>query len=310
MNLFTEQVSALGAVGVRQLDTQLQLQMQLLSSAAERAFDSAEQLAALQFATTRGALDTSAELLRQVVAARDPRDLFALSKHARAGFDSMLAYQRRLFSIASAGALSGSVVGLPRTVTPTASAALQKLASLPAVPVSIHAVVAEEAELIAFREVTEATAVAAPAPIEAAAVAAPAPIKAAAVAAPAPIEAAAVAAPAPIEAAAAVAAVPEAAAVLAEAAVPEAAAVSASEVIEAAPVVATSAVAPQEIGQAAVEAPTTDAPADVEAAPIAELTAVAAATGHHDARPSAAPVTAPEQVPAAPAAGKGRQRKK
>lgn len=135
MNLFPDQISAVGA---RQFDAQLQL----FRSAAGSALDGAEQFAALQFATTRGALDTSTELLRQVAAARDPRDLFALVKHTRAQFDSVLAYQTRLFGIASA--MSGSVVGLQGSVTPTASAALQKLAALPPVsPVAAVAAVAE-----------------------------------------------------------------------------------------------------------------------------------------------------------------------
>lgn len=128
MNLFPEQVSA---VGKRQLDAQLQLQLQVLNTVAGSALDGAEQFAALQFATTRNALEKSTELLRQVAAARDPRDLFALTKHARSSFDTLLAYQSRLFGIATA--MSGAAVGLPRVVTPAASAALQKLASLPAI---------------------------------------------------------------------------------------------------------------------------------------------------------------------------------
>lgn len=135
MNLFPDQISAAGA---RQFDAQLQL----FRSAAGSALDGAEQFAALQFATTRGALETSTELLRQVAAARDPRDLFALVKHTRAQFDTVLAYQTRVFGIASA--MSRSIVGLPATVTPTASAALQKLAALP--PVAAFTTVADQAE--------------------------------------------------------------------------------------------------------------------------------------------------------------------
>lgn len=124
MNLFPEQISAAGA-------RQLEAQLQFFRSAAGSALDGAEQLAALQFAATRGALEKSTELLRQVAAAKDPRDLLTLANHSHFQFDSMLAYQRKLFGIATA--MSGSVIGLPGIVTPAASAALQKLAALPPV---------------------------------------------------------------------------------------------------------------------------------------------------------------------------------
>jgi phasin family protein len=124
MNLLPDQMSAVGA---RQIDAQLQM----LHSVAGSALDGIEQWTALQFTTTRDALEQSTQLLRELAAARDPRDLFALTKQARTQFDSLLSYQSRLFGIAAA--MSGTVVGLPRAVTPAASAALQKLASLPPV---------------------------------------------------------------------------------------------------------------------------------------------------------------------------------
>ncbi|WP_426192943.1 TIGR01841 family phasin [Massilia sp. DWR3-1-1] len=124
MNLLPDQMSAAGA---RQIDAQLQM----LHSVAGSALDGIEQWTALQFTTTRDALEQSTQLLRELAAARDPRDLFALTKQARTQFDNLLTYQSRLFGIATA--MSGTVVGLPRAVTPAASAALQKLASLPPV---------------------------------------------------------------------------------------------------------------------------------------------------------------------------------
>lgn len=169
MNLFPEQISAAGA-------RQLEAQLQFFRSAAGSALDGAEQLAALQFAATRGALEKSTELLRQVAAAKDPRDLLTLANHSHFQFDSMLAYQRKLFGIATA--MSGSVIGLPGIVTPAASAALQKLAALPPVASPIPSPVAE-VTLIADRiieetnevveqladDTTEAPAAAAPAPV-------------------------------------------------------------------------------------------------------------------------------------------------
>lgn len=145
MNLFPEQISAAGA-------RQLEAQLQFFRSAAGSALDGAEQLAALQFAATRGALEKSTELLRQVAAAKDPRDLLTLANHSHFQLDSMLAYQRKLFGIATA--MSGSVIGLPGIVTPAASAALQKLAALPLVASPIPSPVAE-VTLIADRIIEE-----------------------------------------------------------------------------------------------------------------------------------------------------------
>lgn len=123
MNLFQDQISA---AGTRQLEAQLHF----MRSATGNAFDSAEKLFALHFDVTRQTLEKSSALLRQVTQAKDPRDFLALASQTQSQFDSMLAYPRRLFGIATA--MSGAIVGLPPAVTPAASAALQKLASLPA----------------------------------------------------------------------------------------------------------------------------------------------------------------------------------
>ena len=124
MNLFPEQISAAGS-------RQLEAQIQMLKSATGTAFDSAEQLMALHFESTRSTLEKSTALLRQVAAAKDPRDLLALAKDSQAQLDSVLAYQRKLFGIASA--MTSSLVGLQSRVTPVASAAMEKLEALPAV---------------------------------------------------------------------------------------------------------------------------------------------------------------------------------
>jgi len=151
MNLFPDQISAAGA---RQFDAQLQL----FRIAAGSALDGAEQFAALQFSTTRGALDKSTELLRQVAAARDPRDLLAIVSHGQSHMENLLAYQRKLFGIATA--MSGAIAGLPPVLTPAASAALQKLASLPPVASSVTAAaeVAIDAAVDAADDIVEHTA--------------------------------------------------------------------------------------------------------------------------------------------------------
>lgn len=141
MNLFPEQISAAGS-------RQLEAQLNLLRTASSSAFDGAEKLVALQFDATRGVLEQSTELLRQIATAKDPRDLFALAKQGSTQFDNLMAYQRKLLGIASS--MSNSVAGLhllTPVISPTASAALQKLADMPAVAstvVDASAAVAEQ----------------------------------------------------------------------------------------------------------------------------------------------------------------------
>jgi phasin family protein len=137
MNLLPEQISAAGS-------RQLEAQLQLLKSATGTAFDGAEKLLALHFDTTRSALEKSTTLLRQVATAKDPRDLFALAKDSQSQLDSMLAYQRKLFGIATA--MTSSLVGLQGRATPVANAAMEQLEALPAVAEQTVHVVVERIE--------------------------------------------------------------------------------------------------------------------------------------------------------------------
>lgn len=277
MNLFPDQISAAGA-------RQLEAQLQFFRTAAGTALDGAEQLAALQFATTRGTLEKSTELLRQVASAKDPRDLFTLASQSHFQFDNMLAYQRKLFGIATA--MSGSVIGLQGIVTPAASAALQKLATLP--PVSTPA----EVTLVADRIIEQTNEVVEELADDSADLAAEIQADAAPV-----IEAVADSVQPVID-----------------------------DIIEKTnDVVETLAADNKAAAEPAPAAPTTEAPAEQAAEPIAELGAVAAATGHQPPQASAAPFTVGssdtpieveqvEPVDAAPpvnvAKPGGRQRKK
>ncbi|MFL6711034.1 MAG: phasin family protein [Massilia sp.] len=149
MNLFPEQISAAGS-------RQLEAQFQLLRSATGSAFDSAEKLMALHFDTTRSTLEKTTSLMRQLSAAKDPRDFFALASDTQSQVESVLAYQRKLVNIASS--MTSSIAGLRPSVTPVANAALEKLAALP--PVAEQAV--EVVEVVIDAPVAEP----APAPVE------------------------------------------------------------------------------------------------------------------------------------------------
>lgn len=83
---------------------QLEAQFNFFQTYTSKAFDSAEKLIALNFDASRASLDKSSALLRQLMAAKDPRDLLAVTKQTQSQFESVLAYGNQLFGIVSAAA--------------------------------------------------------------------------------------------------------------------------------------------------------------------------------------------------------------
>jgi phasin family protein len=94
---------------------QLEAQFNFLSTFTGKAFESAEKIIALNFDTSRASLEKSSALVRQLIAIKDPRDLFALTKQTQFQFDSVLSYGRQLFGIASGVATAAveSAVDVP-----------------------------------------------------------------------------------------------------------------------------------------------------------------------------------------------------
>ncbi|GEM_PF-238501 len=80
-----------------QVETQLDYVRQLTSKVVE----STEKVIALNLSTGRASFEKSAAALRQVMSVKDPRDLLALTAQSQTSFESVLAYGRALFSIAS-----------------------------------------------------------------------------------------------------------------------------------------------------------------------------------------------------------------
>jgi phasin family protein len=80
---------------------QIDAQFKLLGTFTGKAFDSAEKIIALNIDASRASLEKSSALVRRMIAARDPGDLLALASETQSQFDSMLAYGRRLFGIAT-----------------------------------------------------------------------------------------------------------------------------------------------------------------------------------------------------------------
>lgn len=104
--------------------SQIDAQLNFFRTFTGKAFDSAEKIIALNFDASRASLEKSSALVRQIISAKDPRDLFALTSQTQSQFDSMLAYSRRLFGIASAAAVAPTV--------PAVESAAMALAATPA----------------------------------------------------------------------------------------------------------------------------------------------------------------------------------
>lgn len=86
--------------------SQFEAQLDLMSALTAQAFQSARQVMALNFSTSRASVERSADAFKQLLSVSDPRDLFALGSHTQDQVQQMLAYGRDLFSIASGARLN------------------------------------------------------------------------------------------------------------------------------------------------------------------------------------------------------------
>ena len=94
---------------------QLKTHFNFFRSVTGKAFEGAEKLLTLNLDTSRASLEQSSNLVRQLIAVRDPRDLFVLTRQTQSQFNHVLSYSRQLFDIAAG----------------TASAAMRDAASAP-----------------------------------------------------------------------------------------------------------------------------------------------------------------------------------
>jgi phasin family protein len=83
---------------------QLETQFDFFRNFTGKALESAEKLIALNLGTSRASLEQSSNLMRQMFAIKDPRDLFALTGQTQSQLDSVLSYGRQLFGIATGAA--------------------------------------------------------------------------------------------------------------------------------------------------------------------------------------------------------------
>jgi hypothetical protein len=82
--------------------TQLfEAQLDMFRTFTFRALDSAGQLAALNVRTSRASVEQAAGTFRQLLEARDPRDLFALGSAAQGQWHTLFSYGRELAGLAA-----------------------------------------------------------------------------------------------------------------------------------------------------------------------------------------------------------------
>ena len=98
----------------------------LMRSFSDQALDRTSRVFALQLGASRAAVEQSSDAVRQLLAARDPRDLLAIGTQSQQHLRTMLDYSRELFSIATAGMSvpmlrSGGADTPPAPATPAAA---------------------------------------------------------------------------------------------------------------------------------------------------------------------------------------------
>ncbi|HZV64958.1 MAG TPA: phasin family protein [Telluria sp.] len=124
MTSFSEQFSAAR-------HSQVEAQLAFMRSLSSKTVESAEKIIALNMSASRASVEKSAAALRQWAGIADPRDLFSLTHQSQDYFDSLLAYGRQLFSIASS--MQADLIKPPAPVV-AAKAAPAALAAPVAVP--------------------------------------------------------------------------------------------------------------------------------------------------------------------------------
>jgi len=158
MSSITEQFSAA-------TKSQLETQFQIFSTLASTAVDSAQKVIALNINTTKASLEKSSAAAKQLLAIKDPKELFSLGASQPGSFDSLLAYGRELYSIASTAqsallnSAQSSLKQASDQPTPTATAPATPAAKAPppALAAAVSAAVAAANEPLAVAPAVPAT---------------------------------------------------------------------------------------------------------------------------------------------------------
>ena len=128
--------------------SQLESQLQIFSTLTSKVFESAEKIIALNLNAGKAAISQTAETAQHLLETQDPRDFFSYStSQAQPNIESVLAYSRQLFGIASstqaellASAKARLDEAAPVAATaPAPAAAKPALAAVPArLPLCLH----------------------------------------------------------------------------------------------------------------------------------------------------------------------------
>ena len=156
--------------------SQLENQLQIFSTLTSKVFESAEKIIALNLNAGKAALSHTAETAQHLLETQDPRDFFSYStSQAQPNIESVLAYSRQLFGIASstqAELLASAKARLDATAPAAPAPAQSKpvlavVAPAPAPSAAPAPVAAKPAEVTKPVEVAKPAAKAAPAPVAA-----------------------------------------------------------------------------------------------------------------------------------------------
>lgn len=113
---------------------QVELQLDFVRNFTDNVVDSTGKVVALNLNTGRNTFEKSADALRKLVTANNPRELIDLTRASQAGFDTLLSYGSELFNIASR-----AQANLIKAATPAALAApAQALRALPVEVVEVE----------------------------------------------------------------------------------------------------------------------------------------------------------------------------
>lgn len=144
MSSITEQFSAA-------TKSQLEAQFQIFNTLAHTAVGSAEKVIALNLSATKASVEKSSAAAKKLLTAKDPKEFFTLSTAEPPSFDSLLAYGRELYSIAST-AQNELIKSAQSTLKQVTDLAATKPAVATKTPPALAAAVSAAVEAVAANE--------------------------------------------------------------------------------------------------------------------------------------------------------------
>ena len=115
MSTLTEQFSAARK-------SQVEAQINFFQNYTAKAFESAQKIIALNLSVSRASMEKSSAAVVELLAAKDPRDLFALTHRTQESIDNLLAYNRELMAIAAGAGAALAAAPVPATAESKAPA--------------------------------------------------------------------------------------------------------------------------------------------------------------------------------------------